>query len=171
MIADTDAAPEVSYHGGAPEIESRIGRKLPPFGILVADILGQAFHGLDSIPANTVQFWDDRHCSICVVNEQLSTAGNTILSDLVILCHFHHVKLTISAEKMLCRAVPNDHLHSICKYEPAKINRLKDENEIGLLSVVPAIKLSFDQRSEDQHRTIVDAIDDALDLDDEIADE
>src|SRR3954468_17034735 len=96
-----DAGPD--KYAGADWLKS-CGRELSPFGVEVADILGQVYRGIYHVNGEVLHErckWANDNRIEVVINDSMSGGLSTYdfnnLTALVILCHDRCVRLTIEA--------------------------------------------------------------------------
>lgn len=88
----------MAKYEGADWIRRQHAPDISKFGVIVADILGQAFEGIyhisDECFHKRVQWYNDRRIVI-VIGRYLSTFDDDKLTRLVLLCHAHAVRMSI----------------------------------------------------------------------------
>lgn len=100
-MSDPVTAGKATYtYAGSDWIATDARRTLSPLGILVADILGQVYHGIYHIRKAVLHprvEWDNPELITLVINRELANHDSPDLTRMVLLCHEAGVRLGITA--------------------------------------------------------------------------
>lgn len=148
------------------------GKTLSLLARKVADILGQVYKGLYHLSHIHNQDWFDSHGVHVYINSDLSTFDGSELTNLVLLCHEHAIRLSINTGFEIYKygeGYPSD-------LEDIHFDSFKDSHNFDLdylparCRAIPCLKLNFYQRSHDgkniysKHPTIEQAVETARNL-------
>lgn len=89
----------MSKYSGADWVKSALRKEMSPFGVQVADLLGQLYQGIYHISKylDKVNWMSDDWIPVTVNDSDMSTFDFSRLTVLVVLCHDMHIRCQIHA--------------------------------------------------------------------------